>query len=190
MCRGGPVGDTASMEFRRAVRVSGLVVAVIATGCTASSPATSSAEVYMVYQDLAGWSAEIPPGWKVLPFDVSKGSASAVGTQISNVELPAPEIDPGHPIQISGLVLPPDGVSLIIASDDDPKNVQVPPESPPAPPLSMEDSAQGSATGGGPTFSFLWFEVSGNLLLASIKAGPQADEAALRTLVESIRETP
>jgi len=44
--------------------------------------------------------------------------------------------------------------------------------------------------GGGPTFSFLWFEVSGNLLLASIKAGPQADEATLRTLVESIRETP
>ena len=54
----------------------------------------------------------------------------------------------------------------------------------------MEDFAQGSATGGGPTFSFLWFEVSGNLLLASIQAGPQADEATLRTLVESIRETP
>jgi hypothetical protein len=178
------------MEFRRAVRVSGLVVAVMATGCTASSPATSSAEVYMVYQDLAGWSAEIPPGWKVLPFETSKGNASAVGTQISNVELPGPEIDPGLPIQTSGLVLPPDGVSLIIATDNDPKNVQVPPESPPAPPLSMEDFAQGSATGGGPTFSFLWFEVSGNLLLASIKAGPQADEATLRTLVESIRETP
>lgn len=139
----------------------------------------------MVYQDLAGWSAEIPPGWKVLPFETSKGNASSVGTQISNVELPAPEIDPGLPIQTSGLVLPPDGVSLIVATD----NVQVP-ESPPAPPLSMEDFARGSATGGGPTFSFLWFEVSGNLLLASINAGPQADEATLRTLVESIRETP
>jgi hypothetical protein len=122
--------------------------------------------------------------------ETSKGNASAVGTQISNVEVPAPEIDPGLPIQTSGLVLPPDGVSLIIATDNDPKNVQVPPESPPAPPLSIEDFAQGSATGGGPTFSFLWFEVSGNLLLASIKAGPQADEATLRTLVESIRETP
>ena len=143
----------------------------------------------MVYQDLAGWSAEIPPGWKILPFETSKGNASAVGTQISNVELPAPEIDPGLPIQTNGLVLPPDGVSVIIATDNDPKNVQVPPESPPAPPLSMEDFARGSATGGGPTFSFLWFEVSGNLLLASIKAGPQADEATLRTLVESIRET-
>jgi hypothetical protein len=150
------------MEFRRSVRVSGLVVVLMATGCTASSPATSSAEVYMVYQDLAGWSAEIPPGWKV--FETSKGNASSVGTQISNVELPAPEIDPGLPIQTSGLVLPPDGVSLIIATDNDPKNVQVPPESPPAPPLSMGDFAQGSATGGGPTFSFLWFEVSGNLL--------------------------
>ena len=129
MCRGPPIGDTASMEFRRAVRVSGLVVAVMATGCTANSPATRSAEVYLVYRDLAGWSAEIPPGWKVLPFETSKGDASAVGTQISNVELPVPEIDPGLPIQTSGLVLPPDGVSLIIATDNDPKNVQVPPES-------------------------------------------------------------
>jgi hypothetical protein len=93
------------MEFRRSARVSGLVVVLMATGCTASSPATRSA-VYMVYLDLAGWSAEIPPGWKVLPFETSKGNASAVGTQISNVELPAPEIDPGLPIQTSGLVLP------------------------------------------------------------------------------------
>jgi hypothetical protein len=61
--------------------VSGLVVAVMATGCTAGSPATRSTEVYMVYQDLAGWSAEIPPGWKVLPFETSKGDASSVGTQ-------------------------------------------------------------------------------------------------------------
>ena len=185
--RQGPIGDTASMEFRRAVRVSGLVVAMLATGCTADSPAARSGKVY---QDPAGWSAEIPPGWRVLTFDTSKGDASAVGTQISNVELPAPEIDPGLPIQTSGLVLPPDGVSLIIATDNDPQNVHVPPESPLAPPLSMEDFAQGSVTGGGPTFSFLWFEVGGNLLLASIKAGPQADEATLRTLVESIRETP
>jgi hypothetical protein len=175
------------MEIRRAVLVSGLVVAVMATGCTANSPAARSGEVYKAP---AGWSAEIPPGWKVQSFETSKGDASAVGTQISNVELPAPEIDPGLPIQTSSLVLPPDGVSLIIATDNDPKNVQVPPESPPAPPLSMEDFAQGSATGGGPTFSFLWFEVGGTLLLASMKAGPQADEATLKTLVESIRETP
>ncbi|MGA9160496.1 MAG: hypothetical protein WB297_06480 [Actinomycetota bacterium] len=175
------------MEFRHALRVSGLVIAVIATGCTANTPAARSGEVY---QDAAGWSAEIPQGWKVLSFETSKGDASAVGTQISNVELPAPEIDPGLPIQTSGLVLPPDGVALIISTDNDPENVQVPPESPPAPPLSMEDFAQGSATGGGPTFSFLWFQVGGNLLLASMKAGLQADEAALRTLVESIRETP
>ena len=175
------------MEFRRALLVPGLVVAVMATGCTANTPAARSGEVY---QDPAGWSAEIPHGWKVLSFETSKGDASAVGTQISNVELPAPEIDPGLPIQTSGLVLPPDGVALIIATDDDPENVQVPPESPPAPPLSMEDFAQGSATGEGPTFSFLWFEVGGKPLLASIKAGPQADEATLWELVESIRETP
>lgn len=35
----GLIGDTASMQFRRAVRVLGLVVAMMATGCTANSPA-------------------------------------------------------------------------------------------------------------------------------------------------------
>ncbi len=139
--------------------------------------------------DPAGWSAEIPRGWVVLPFQTSQGGASAVGTQVSNVELPAPEIEPGLPIQTSGVVLPSSGVSLIISTDNDPQNVQAPPDSPPSPPLSLDDFAQGSATGRGPTFSFLWFEVSGKLLFASIKAGPQADLGALATLVESIRET-
>ncbi|MGA9160529.1 MAG: zinc-binding dehydrogenase [Actinomycetota bacterium] len=73
-----------------------------------------------VYHGSAGWSVEVPAGWRVLPFDMSKGDVSVRGAQISNVELPPPEIQPGLPIQTSGLVLPPDGVSLIIAADLDP----------------------------------------------------------------------
>lgn len=142
-----------------------------------------------VYHDPAGWSAQVPAGWTVLPFETSKGHASAAGTQISNTPMPPPEIWPGLPIQTSGLVLPPDGVSLVIATDTDPRNVQAPPPSPPSPPLSLADFAEGSSTGGGPTLSLLWFEVGGKLLLASIRTGPTADEADLAALVGSIRES-
>lgn len=141
-----------------------------------------------MWQDPAGWSAQVPAGWTVLPLETSKEHASAVGTQISNVKLPAPGIEPGIPIQTSRLALPTDGVSLVIATDTDRRNVQVPPASPPSPPLSLDDFGVGSSTGAGPTLSLLWFEVGGNVLLASIKTGPTADEADLESLVASIRE--
>lgn len=128
----------------------------------------------------------------MVPFETTKGDASAIGAQISNVDLPAPSIEPGLPIQTSGLVLPPEGVSLIVATDEDPANVQLPPASPASPPVSIEDFAEGSSTGHGPTISLLWFTVSGHTLLASIKTGPstsRADIAAMDALVESIRAT-
>jgi len=134
----------------------------------------------------------VPVGWSVVPFETTKGDASAIGAQISNVDLRAPSIEPGLPIQTSGLVLPPEGVSLIVAADEDPANVQLPPASPASPPVSLEDFAEGSSTGDGPTISLLWFTVSGHTLLASIKTGPstsRADIAAIDALVESIRAT-
>jgi hypothetical protein len=142
------------------------------------------------YTDPAGWTADVPVGWSVLPFETTKGHASAIGTQISNVDLPAPSIEPGLPIQTSGLVLPTDGIALVIATDDDPANVQSPPASPASPPLSIEDFAEGSSTGDGPTISLLWFRVSGHTLLASVKTGASASEedvVALAMLVASIR---
>ena len=145
-------------------------------------------ETERVYHGSAGWSVDVPAGWTVLPFNTSKGEVSARGAQISNVELPPPEIHAGVPIQTSGLVLPPDGVSLIIAADLDP-NVHVPPPAPARLPLSLDDFAEGSATGSGPTLSVLRFVVSGNVLVASIKTGPDADEADVEALVASIRQS-
>jgi hypothetical protein len=101
-----------------------VVASVLLASCTGSSNETGETE--RVYHGSAGWSVDVPAGWTVLPFSTSKGDISARGAQISNVELPPPEIEPGLPIQTSSLALPPDGVSLIIASDRDP-NVLVPP---------------------------------------------------------------
>jgi len=132
----------------------------------------------------------VPVGWSVVPFETTKGDASAVGTQISNVDLPAPSIEPGLPIQTSSLVLPPEGVSLIIATDEDQANVQLPPASPVSPPLSIRDFMEGSSTGDGPTISLLWFNVSEHTLLVSIKTGvsvSREDVAAMNALVASIK---
>jgi hypothetical protein len=163
-----------------------VVAAVLLASCTRSSNELHDTE--RVYHGSAGWSVEVPAGWRVLPFNTSKGDVSARGAQISNVELPPPEIQPGLPIQTSSLVLPPDGVSLIIAADLDP-NVHVPPPAPARLPLSLDDFVVGSATGGGPTLSVLRFVVSGNILVASIKTGSNADEAGVRALVASIRQS-
>jgi hypothetical protein len=162
-----------------------VVASVLLASCTGSSNETGETE--RVYHGSAGWSVDVPAGWTVLPFSTSKGDISARGAQISNVELPPPEIEPGLPIQTSSLALPPDGVSLIIASDRDP-NVRVPPPAPARLPVSLDDFVEGSSTGPGPTISLLRFVVSGNVLVASIKTGPDADEADLRTLVASIRQ--
>jgi hypothetical protein len=154
------------------------------------SRSTRPADQTSTYRDPAGWIADVPVGWSVLPFETTKGDASAIGTQISNVDLPAPSIEPGLPIQTSGLVLPPKGVSLIIATDVDPANVQLPPSSPASPPLSVGDFMEGSSTGDGLTISLLWFNVSEHTLLASIKTGvsvSRQDAAAMDALVASTR---
>jgi hypothetical protein len=163
-----------------------VVASVLLASCTGSSNEIHETE--RVYHGSAGWAVEVPTGWWILPFNTSKGGVSARGAQISNVELPPPEIQPGLPIQTSSLVLPPDGVSLIIAADLDP-DVHVLPSAPARLPLSMDDFVVGSATGGGPTFSVLRFVVKGNILVASLKTGPNADEADVQALVGSIRQS-
>ena len=159
-----------------------LVVIALLPVCTSSD----------VCEDPAGWAAQIPDGWHVLRFETTKGGASSTGTQISNVELPSPTIHERLPIQASGLDLPADGVAIVIASDDDPSNVQSPPSAPARPPLSMDAFLEGSSTGEGPSLDLLWFACLDEPLLISLKQGPslsEADRDAVETFVRSIRCT-
>jgi hypothetical protein len=156
-----------------------LVVIALLPVCTSSD----------VHEDPAGWTAEIPDGWHVLHFETTEGGASSTGTQISNVELPSPTIHERLPIQASGLDLPADGVAIVIATDDDPANVQSPPSAPAAPPLSMDLFAEGSSTGEGPSLSLLWFACDDEPLLLSFKQGPslsKADRDSVDAFVRSI----
>jgi len=145
------------------------------------------------YRDPAGWSIDLPDSWAVLPFESTKGEATSEGVQLSNTPLPPPKIHPGLPIQTSGIDLPPRGVSVVIATDEDPKYAQVAATSPASLPLSLSESgfAEGSCLAKEtPCLSTLWFTVGGQELLISIKTGPfanEADKAVLGPLVGSIR---
>jgi hypothetical protein len=168
--------------MRMQARLSLVALLALLTACTGSN----------AYRDPAGWTVEIPDGWHVLSFGSADGDASSTGTQISNIELPPPTIHTGLPIQTSSNDLPVDGVAIVIATDDDPSNVQSPPESPAEPPLFVDDLAVGSSTGGGPSLSLLWFGCGGEPLLISMKQAPSVtatDRASAEDLIRSIRCT-
>ena len=138
-----------------------------------------------VYHDTAGWLIDIPPGWHVVSFRSSKGGATAVGAQISNVALPAPTIMPGFPIQSNGEILPARGVSVVIATDDDPKLcrpglhrsrngvVSSCQRSYALLPISFRELIWGSSPGG-PVMGSLWLKAGGRALSLTAKFGASA----------------
>jgi hypothetical protein len=180
-----------------AVALIGTVVPVLAGAFSGAGQAAngSPARSYLtrlpdgrgsIYHDAAGWMIDVPPGWHVISFHSSKAGVTAAGAQISNVTLPAPTIMPGFDIQTSGEVLPAEGVSLVIATDNDPKVCR--PGLHPSPaggmtycqrsyaslPISFKDVMLGSALAGSPLTGFLWLKANGKALSLTVKFGANA----------------
>lgn len=170
-----------------------LMLGACTTDQTAPRPSPAFGPRTETYHDPAGWSVDVPDSWAVLTFESTKGVATPEGVQLSSAPLPPPKIHPGLPIQTSGTDLPPQGVSVVIATDDDPKYMHEAATSPASLPLSLSESgfAEGSCIAKEtPCLSTLWFTVGGQELLISIKTGPFAngtDKAVLGPLVGSIR---
>lgn len=170
-----------------------LLLGACTTDQASPRPSPAFGQRTETYHDPAGWSVDVPDSWAVLPFESTKGAATSMGVQLSNAPLPPPKLHPGLPIQTSGIDLPPRGVSVVIATDVDPRYAQEASASPPSPPLSLSESgfAEGSCVANeSPCLSTLWFTVGGQELLLSIKVGPLAsgaDKAILGPLVSSIR---
>lgn len=170
-----------------------LLLSACTTDQTSPRPSPAFGPRTETYHDPAGWRVDVPESWAVLPFESTKGEATSEGVQLSNAPLPPPKIHPGLPIQTSGNDLPPQGISVVIATDDDPKYAQAAAPSPASLPLSLAESgfAEGSCVAKeSHCLSTLWFTVAGQQLLISIKTGPLAtatDKAVLGPLVGSIR---
>jgi hypothetical protein len=153
-----------------------LLTLVLAAGCTSHGRRT--------YHDPAGWTIEVPAGWRVVPFTRSNAGVKAVGAQVSNVELSPPSIVPGAPIQANGSAMPADGIAVVIASDSDPHASQPATVSPP---LSLEEFTGGSAPAGTPTIQLLWFVGNGRTFVATVKSGANASPVDLRAVADLIR---
>lgn len=173
-----------SMRLRAGIVLVPLLL--LAVACTGGSPARSYVSVLphhagIVYHDASGWLIRVPAGWHVLPFQSSTDGASAAGVQLSNVKLPAPSIVPSFPIQTNDKVLPISGMSLIIATDNDPKlcrpstgrlSCQRSYARLPLPrPYTVRWSVASQPNATGPLFSDLWLEGGHQTYIATIKIG-------------------
>jgi hypothetical protein len=94
---------------------------------------------------------------------------------------------PGLPIQANSLVIPADGLAVIITTDTDPRVEERPTASPP---LSLDEFAHGSAPARSVTLELIWFDGNGRTYLATVKTGAEvsfADRQAIDDVIRSIR---
>ena len=162
------------------------VIAALVTGCTSGQ------------QNPARWRLYVPPGWHVLRFSYTQGGVRSTGIQLSSVRLPPPMILPqtGSAVAISGEVLPPSGVGLVITPDRNHAMTQEKAEVPPLPLPWPDGSHQfgwalagspGRGSGGDPVFEYLKFLVNGMTYVAAVTIGWKAPRDATKALVPVIR---
>ena len=140
------------------------------------------------YQDSAGWTITVPPGWHVAPFSDTQDGITTTGVQLSTDPLPLPAVIPGNPVQVNSQVLPADGIGLTIAADTDTGPSDGPVAVPPLP--YPQGWTTGSALAGSPYIRGLSFRVGSTTFAACAKVGPRvtsADHAALTAAIHSIR---
>jgi hypothetical protein len=137
-----------------------------------------------VYRDTAGWTIQVAPGWRVVPFRSAKGGLSAEGAEISNVKLPRPTLVPWAPIQSDGRSLPKGGIGLVIGTNEGSRVKQEPIVDLP---LTYPNGwLQGSALPGEPTLEGVWFRGGDQMFAVTVKTGSDAAAADRRTIARMI----
>ena len=137
-----------------------------------------------VYRDTAGWTIQVVPGWRVLPFRSTKDGLSAEGAEISNVKLPPPTLVSWAPIQSDGRALPKAGIGLVIGTNEGSRVKQEPVADLP---LTYPNGwFQGSAPSGEPTLEGVWFHGGDQMFAVTVKTGSDAAPADRRTIARMI----
>ena len=176
---------------RTLLRLTGPLVVLAATACSSgsSTPFAVSHEG-QTYRDSGGWTITVPAGWHAARFSETADGFTSAGLQLSNLRLPRPSLIAGYPQQVNGLAFPRRAVSLIIATDTDPRlshgHVAVPPLRYP------DDWAVGSGMPGHPYLETLWFRAGRTTFLACGEIGPTAtnrDLDAVAAIIHSLRQS-
>jgi hypothetical protein len=140
-----------------------------------------------VYRDSSGWSIKVPPGWHARQFSDTRNGITSSGVRLSNVKLPLPALIPGYPVQVNSRVLPRDGISLIIATDPDPKLERGQIQKPPLPAPNGRNWNMGSSPGNAPYIETLWFRAHGMTFIACAKIGSQTTNRQLDVVASIIK---
>jgi hypothetical protein len=165
------------------------MIAALVSGCASGQHDAQD------LQNPARWPLYVPPGWHVLRFSYTRGHIRSAAIQLSTVRLPRPTILPqkGTTVEVSGEVLPPRGVGLVITPNDNggmpQENAVVPPLPLPWPNASREDGwLLGSSPGPpAPIFEWLKFRVNHAAYIAAVTLGWKAARDATKALGRIIR---
>jgi hypothetical protein len=168
------------------------VVAALTVGCSSGTNNAWSV------QNPGRWPLHVPAGWHVLRFSYTQGGVRSTGIQLSSVRLPRPVIlsRPGTAVEVSGEVLAPGGVGLVITPDRSGELAQEKAGRPPLPLPWPDGSHQGgwlvgSALAEAPVFEWLKFRVGNTTYVAAVTIGSKASREtaqALGTVIRSIAD--
>jgi hypothetical protein len=165
------------------------MIAALVTGCTSAQHNTSD------QRNPARWRLYVPRGWHVLRFSYTRGHVRSAAIQLSTVRLPRPTILPqkGTTVEVSGNVLPPGGVGLVITPDDNRAMTQENAVAAPLPLPWPDASGQngwllGSSPGPpAPIFEWLKFRVHHATYVAAVTLGWKAGRDVTNALGRIIR---
>ena len=169
------------------------MVAALATGCVSGQ--VSGQPNALDHQSVGRWPLYVPPGWHVLRFSYTRGAIRSTAIQLSSVRLPRPTILPQKrtTVEVSGDVLPPGGVGLVITPNDNRGITQekalVPPLPLPWPDASRQNGwLLGSSPGPpAPIFEWLKFRIDRATYIAAVTLGWKAGRDATKALGRIIR---
>jgi len=137
-----------------------------------------------VFTSSEGWTAAVPPGWTGGMSVTNWGRSDHAGSYISSSRSFTPVAAAGLP-QASSEGFPKDGVAIVVTPTDGPIPLSAQPL--PAPPLSADGLANGSAGAGSSTLDSMFFQGPSGVYVLTVRTGADASPQDIQASHDVIR---